>query len=242
MAAIFYKKLFEIQLYHESTPGIISADFGLEPTMACQRLLRDYHMVYRTEPGKLTVYYSGDVVIDEDDENIQTLQASSVPANGTAFTFIAKILNPAIARNTKISGETDLSVTDKSKAIPWRFVKPGLVSLQFPETAQTKANELFIVKNENNDTIYQTYIQRNGDGICNCTADLTLTEPGILSFAIASDNTLTRKYYVDTNGELSGNYGFFRVVKDNTWKMPDAISPPPAMPDYNIFQYTFEKL
>lgn len=242
MAAIFYKKLFEIQLYHESTPGILSADFGLEPTMVCHKLLRDYHMVHKTEPGKLTVYYSGDVVTDENDEEIQTLQPSSVPADGTAFTFIIKILNPAIARNTKIPGATDVNVTDKNKAIPWHFIKQGIVSLQFPETGQTSANELFMVKNESNNTVYQTYIQRNDDGICNCTADLSLTEPGIVSFALASDNTLTQKYYIDSIGELSGNYGFFRVVKDNTWKMPDAISPPPAMPDYDIFQYTFEKL
>lgn len=242
MASIFYKKLFEIQLYHESMPDVLSADIGLEPTIECQKLLRDHRMVYRAEPGVLMVYYSGDVASDENDETVKTLQPFTGVADGTAFTFIVKLINPSIIRRTKIPGADDITVTDKNKAIPWHFIKPGIVSLQFAETAQTTANELFTIKNESNSKIYEAYINRDDDGICHCTADLSLASPGILSFAIASDNSLIQKYYVDTTGELSGNYGFLRIVKDNTWKMPDAVSPPPAMPDYDIFQYTFEKL
>ncbi len=241
MRAVFYKVLFTLELQHQLAPGKTCTAFGLEPTAACRKVLRDYRMEYRAGPGKLTVYYSGNVVVENEDPLESKIVPHDVLPDDTEFVFIVTLLERDIINKTVIPDSATIAVTDKKVAIPQSFITTSVVSLRVEETANTKEYEIFKVLNSEDQVISQAVVAVDDDGFYNCSADLRSRPSGIYSFALEGDNSLTQKLYVDTNTETSGHYGIIRLVKDNTWLMPDQMQPIPAMPDYNIFNYTFIK-
>lgn len=241
MGAVFYKKLFEVGLSHQSTPGKLCTAFGLEPTEACRKTMQNYRLEYRTEPGRITVYHSGKVVV----VNPNPLQSKIVPVatlpDDTEFVFVVTLLDRFIINKTIVPAKGSVSVTDKKEAIPQPFIKTAVVAIQFAASGSTKQYERFKVLNSINELVSETMIPKNEDGFYDCTADLSSRPSGIYTFGLEGDNNLEEKFYVDREGETSGHYGILRIVKDNTWLSPDQLMPVPVMPDYNVFNYTFIK-
>ncbi|MCD6063153.1 MAG: hypothetical protein K0R82_1064, partial [Flavipsychrobacter sp.] len=170
MGAVFYKVLFTVELQHESKPGKLCTAFGLEPTEMCRKVLRNYRMDYRSEPGKLTVYYSGNIVI----ENEEPLESKIFPTpelpDDTEFVFIVTLLERNIINDTVIPDETLVAVTDTEVAIPQRFITTPVVSLMFGQTGETSQYEAFQVFNNEDQLIFQSRISVDDDGIYSCTA------------------------------------------------------------------------
>ncbi|WP_276132334.1 hypothetical protein [Polluticoccus soli] len=241
MAAVFYKILFTVELQHESAPGTPCTSFGLEPTYMCRKVLRNHRMEYRSEPGKLTVYYSGDIVIENEDPLETKLVPNVELPDDTEFVFIVTLLERDIINKTVIPDEFDIAVTDTEIAIPQKFIVNSIPALKFDGTADTSPIETFNVFNSNDQLILNSTVPIDDDGVYNCTADLRTRGPGIYFFGLEGDDSLTRAYYVDTLAETNGHYGILRLVKGNTWVLPDELQPVPDMPDYNVFTYTFIK-
>lgn len=242
MATVFYKKYFEVRLFHQSAPAKLCAAFALKPTKACEQLLKNYGMVWRAAAGKITVFYKGLLQPDGAPPNKKISPFPAIVPEGTEFLFVVLLLDQNIMQQTSVPGEADIAATDKNKAIPASFIKTAALSLRIQATVTTRPYETFQVFTHDEKKVQQALVKKSEDGFYTCSADLSLLPPNVYSFTLESDNSVRRKFYVDTPGEMFGQYGFLRLVKDGTWLLPDKIVPAPALPDYNVINYTFQKL
>jgi hypothetical protein len=262
MSSTFYKKYFEIQLYHESNPGVICESFGITPSRACIRYFNDHGLGYKNQPGSILVYYSGievPPISSPPGRNIQLIPANPVP-DGTEFFFIIDVLNPEIFNKTAVPDTIDLTTyfppgnnyapgdayTDKPVPIPWTFIKPAIAELQFADGASANLVETLTVSKLSvslvDGSIASTTVLTQAayktdsppDGSFYCSVDMSPQESGAYTFQLGSD---TQQYYVDVEGETMGSYGVFRLIKDLALLSPPdddnwAEPSPPLSPPY----------
>jgi len=238
MNVSFYKEFFEIELRHASSPGEICTSFSLTPSVKCKSNFQNFRMTYKKSPGQVMVFYSGIEIPHGPGDPPKLDPFPKIPA-GTEFLFLVSTEKKDILKITKTLPETEWE--DLGKVIPRQFIKPAVFSFTFDHNASTKLYEPFIVEKDGV-VVYETTIKKTGivdntsNGSYLCSVDLSFSDAGIYSLKLGSK---VRNYYVDTTGEMDGNYGFIRFKTDATWKNPTDLRF--GFPvDYNEFPYIFE--
>ncbi len=283
MRSTFYKKYFEIQLYHQYKPEVICESFGITPGEACLRYLQDHNMGYKAEPGKILIYYSGKEVLGLTSSPplraMELIPPDPVP-DGTQFIFLISVLDPDIINHVVVPDAIDFTYysppgnnysppyTDEPAPIPRLFIKPYIVSLQFPEVASmAHVEDVLRVSKLSISSIHGIMVSteimslpvfRNDlSGNFNCSVDMSLQENGEYTFKLDGDSgsLYEQQFYVDVTGETKGMYGIFRLIKNYlqfasppdfpNWGEPSPpFSSPPDLTAidlqrHHIYKYTF---
>lgn len=233
----YYRQFFTVQLTHNTFPGIACDAFALEPDIKTKQLLLDKKMRYKQEPGKVTIYYSGEA----DPTNVPPIiDDKMIPYTGidnnTEFMFIIKVVNAELIKRIAVPSPTTtpaFNFKTLATAVPWHYVKQSVFTVLFKASVSAKVFETFVVKDIKGKTVITGDVRKNNQGQFQCSADMSLCTPGFYSMEIGTGK---EHFYLDTHSEMADKYGFIRVVKDNTWAMPKGIY---DAAKYNVFTYEF---
>lgn len=238
--SVCYRMLFSLLLKHQDATIALDDAFSLRPTAACENTMSRLRMKYKQENNLLNVFYSGSSVDVVTGTNLDPVPG--VPDN-TTFFFIVELKQGSIINKIKMLNETTATATDEAKALPQCFIMPGVVSIKYNATASVAAYEQFVIKDISSRVVDVIDVRKDDSGNYSCAADMSLQQPGIYSFTLG---TVTKKYYVDTTGEMAGSYGYIRLVTKSlgpdAWIKPLTLTPVPAAPDYNQFSYSFPNI
>ena len=236
----YYRQYFSIQLNHEIAPGTICKAFTLQPDLKTAKLFLDKKMKYKAEPGKITMFYSGDA----DPANVPPFnndQMIPFPGvdNGIEFMFIINVANREIIKKTLVpsaSTNPTFDIKKTGQAVPWSYIKPSVFNKVFDKTVSSKMFDQFNVKDAQGKIVITSDVRKNNDGNFQCSVDMSLYDSGFYSIELGTGKEV---FYLDSMSEMANKYGFIRVVKDNTWDEPKGIY---DKTEYNISNYEFPKL